>query len=82
MNEVWYYEYMLKCYDEIDRCEEIRSGVVPACNMAEVVENLESYYGKDICEIQLLRPLIEGPVFEFEYANDESNHFNYSVTNK
>ena len=82
MNEVWYYEYILEYYNEIDHCKEIRSGVVPAESMAEVVENLEAFYGKDITEIQLLRPLMEGPVFEFDCANDESNHFNYNVTSK
>lgn len=65
-NSVWYYEYSIKLWNEVDTKFELCSGVVPAESLIEVVTLLEDYYGKNIEEIQLIRPIFEGPVLDFK----------------
>jgi len=76
---IWYYEYRLLWWNEVDQLEETRCGVVPAKNFMEAMKLLEKDYGKDeIVEIQRLKPILEGTVFDFKEAN-ESEDCNFSV---
>ena len=74
---MWYYEYIVKVLG-INNEEEICAGVVPAESMAAAVEDMESYYGNDLMEIHMLKPIVEGPVFDFQSAMDESN-FDFTI---
>lgn len=71
MDNIWYYEYVVKIWDEIDSEEIICSGIVPASSFTEAVERLENWYGNDILEIQMLKPIYEGIVFEFQQAMED-----------
>jgi len=64
-NVVWYWEYQLKIWDEIDSKEEIRSGVVAADTITEAMKEIEDYYGDEILEVQMLKAITDG-VFEFQ----------------
>jgi hypothetical protein len=67
-NVVWYWEYQLKIWDEIDSKEEIRSGVVAADTITEAMKEIEDYYGDEIMEVQMLKAITDG-VFEFQLCN-------------
>ena len=62
--DIWYYEYEVKCWDEVDLEGEKRRGVVPAENMKEAIDLLTEYYG-ELVEINLLKPIFEGYVIDF-----------------
>lgn len=79
MNEVWYWEYQVKIWDEIDNLEEVRSGVVAADTMADAMKEIEDYYD-DIMEVQMLKSITDG-VFEFQNVMDNSD-FDYVITRK
>lgn len=64
-NVVWYWEYRLKIWDEIDSKEEIRSGVVAADTITEAMKEIEDYYGDEIMEVQMLKAITDG-VFDFQ----------------
>ena len=67
-----YYEYVVKIWEQIDAKETICSGIVPASSFAEAIERLETnWYGTDILEIQMLKPIYEGIVFEFQRAMED-----------
>ena len=70
--EIWYYEYIVKIWG-IDHKEEMLEGVVPAESMSAAVADIESYYGNELMEIRMIKPIIEGPVFDFQLAMDEPN---------
>jgi len=80
VNTVWYWEYQLKFWNEIDYKEEIRSGVVAADTMTEAMQDIEEYYGKDIMEIQMLKPIVYG-IFEFQNVMEDTD-FNYIISKK
>lgn len=66
MKEIWYWEYQVKIWDDIDEQEEIRSGVVASeGGFAGAMSEIEAYYGRDIIEVQLLKAIMDG-VLEFQ----------------
>ena len=81
MENPWYYEYILKTWDEENKKEEDYYGIIPANNMTEAMSSLENYYGDEIMEVKMLKPIIEGPVFEFQLAMD-CNDFDFSISRK
>ena len=79
-NVVWYWEYQLKIWDEIDSKEEIRSGVVAADTITEVMKEIEDYYGDEIMEVQMLKAITDG-VFEFQYVMEDTD-FDFVISAK
>ena len=77
---VWYWEYQLKILDEIDNKEEIHSGVVAASTITEAMEEIESYYGDTIKEVQMLKAITDD-VFEFQYVMEDTD-FDFVITKK
>lgn len=80
MDCVWYWEYQLKVWDEIDSKEEIRSGVVAADTITEAMKEIDAYYGEDIMEVQMLKAITDG-VFEFQYVMEDTD-FDYVISRK
>lgn len=79
-NVVWYWEYQLKIWDEIDSKEEIRSGVVAADIITEAMKEIEDYYGDEIMEVQMLKAITDG-VFEFQYVMEDTD-FDFVISKK
>lgn len=79
-NVVWYWEYQLKIWDEIDSKEEIRSGVVAADTITEAMKEIEDYYGDEIMEVQMLKAITDG-VFEFQYVMEDTD-FDFVISKK
>ncbi len=79
-NEVWYWEYQLKIWDEIDEKEEMRSGVVAANTITEAMKEIEDYYGDEIMEVQMLKAITDG-VFEFQYVMEDPD-FDFVISKK
>lgn len=79
-NAVWYWEYQLKIWDEIDSKEEIRSGVVAADTITEAMKEIEDYYGDEIMEVQMLKSITDG-VFEFQYVMEDTD-FDFVISKK
>lgn len=79
-NAVWYWEYQLKIWDEIDSKEEIRSGVVAADTITEAMKEIEDYYGDEIMEVQMLKAITDG-VFEFQYVMEDTD-FDFVISKK
>lgn len=79
-NAVWYWEYQLKIWDEIDSKEEIRSGVVAADTITEAMKEIEDYYGDEIMEVQMLKAVTDG-VFEFQYVMEDTD-FDFVISKK
>ena len=81
-NAVWYWEYQLKFWNEIDSKEEIRSGVVAADTITEAMKEIEDYYGDEIMEVQMLKAITDG-VFEFQYVmKDTDTDFDFVISKK
>ena len=79
-NAVWYWEYQLKIWDEIDSKEEIRSGVVAADTITEAMKEIEDYYGDEIMEVQMLKAITDG-VFEFQCVMEDTD-FDFVISKK
>lgn len=79
-NEVWYWEYQLKIWDETDDKEEIRSGVVAADTITEAMKEIEDYYGDEIIEVQMLKAITDG-VFEFQDVMEDTD-FDFVISKK
>lgn len=79
-NAVWYWEYQLKIWDEIDSKEEIRSGVVAADTITEAMKEIEDYYGDEIMEVQMLKAITDY-VFEFQYVMEDTD-FDFVISKK
>lgn len=79
-NEVWYWEYQLKIWDEIDEKEEMRSGVVAADTITEAMKEIEDYYGDEIMEVQMLKAITDG-VLEFQYVMEDPD-FDFVISKK
>ena len=79
-NEVWYWEYQLKIWDEIDSKEEIRSGVIAADTITEAMKEIEDYYGDEIMEVQMLKAITDG-VFEFQNVMEDTD-FDFVISKK
>lgn len=80
MSEMWYWEYQLKVWDEIDSKEEIRCGVVTGEKITDAMKELDDYYGDEIMEVQMLKAITDG-VFEFQYVMEDTD-FDYVITRK
>lgn len=79
-NEVWYWEYQLKIWDDIDEKEEMRSGIVAADTITEAMKEIGDYYGDEIMEVQMLKAITDG-VFEFQYVMEDSD-FDFVISKK
>ena len=79
-NAVWYWEYQLKIWNEIDEKEEMRSGVVAADTITEAMKEIEDYYGDEIMEVQMLKAITDG-VFEFQYVMEDTD-FDFVISKK
>ena len=79
-SEVWYWEYQLKIWNEIDEKEEMRSGVVAANTITEAMKEIEDYYGNEIMEVQMLKAITDG-VFEFQYVMEDTD-FDFVISKK
>ena len=80
-SEVWYWEYQLKIWDDVDdNKEEIRSGVVAADTITEAMKEIEDYYGDEIMEVQMLKAITDG-VFEFRYVMEDPD-FDFVISKK
>lgn len=79
-NEVWYWEYQLKVWNDIDEKEEIRSGVVAADTITEAMKEIEDYYGDEIEEVQMLKAITDG-VFEFQCVMEDTD-FDFVISKK
>ena len=79
-NEVWYWEYQLKIWDDVDDKEEIRSGVVAADTITEAMKEIEDYYGDEIMEVQMLKAITDG-VFEFQNVMEYTD-FDFVISKK
>lgn len=81
MMDNWFYQYKVKV-SWPDKAATLLSGIVPAHSLVGAAKFLEDYYGEDsLLEIQTLKPIVEGPVFEFNLATDTSN-FDYQIIEK
>lgn len=79
-SEVWYWEYQLKIWNEIDEKEEKRSGVVAADTITEAMKEIEDYYGDEIMEVQMLKAITDG-VFEFQDVMGNTD-FDFVISKK
>ena len=79
-SEVWYWEYQLKIWNEIDEKEEMRSGVVAANTITEAMKEIEDYYGNEIMEVQMLKAITDG-VFEVQYVMEDTD-FDFVISKK
>ena len=79
-NEVWYWEYQLKIWDDVDDKEEIRSGVVAADTITEAMKEIEDYYRDEIMEVQMLKAITDG-VFEFQCVMEDTD-FDFVISKK
>ena len=79
-NVVWYWEYQLKIWNEIDSKEEICSGVVAADTITEAMKEIEDYYGDEIMEVQMLKAIVDG-AFEFQNVM-ENTDFDFVISKK
>ena len=80
MANVWYWEYQLKIWNEIDSKEEIRSGVVAADTITEAMKEIGDYYGDEIMEVQMLKAITDG-VFEFQDVMEDTD-FDFVISKK
>lgn len=78
---MWYWEYIIKIWDSIDRREEERSGVVTAENMTEAMEVIESYYGDEIMNVITLKAITD-VVFDFNTVNEDDSDFDFVISKK
>ena len=76
-NKVWYWEYQLKIWDDVDDKEEMRYGIVAADTITEAMKKIEDYYGDEIEEVQTLKAIIDG-VFEFQEVM-ENTDFDFAI---
>lgn len=77
---MWYWEYQLKFWDEVDDQEEILSGIVAADTIVTAMEEIYDYYGEGIMEIQMLKSITDG-IFDFQFVMEDTD-FNYTITKK
>lgn len=69
-NAIWYWEYIVLVMEddkEVERC-----GVVTGEDCVEAVKSLHEFYGDEIENIFILKPISDG-VFEFNMANDNED---------
>ena len=71
-NKVWYWEYQLKIWDDVDDKEEMRYGIVAAGTFTEAMNKIEDYYGDKIIEVLTLKAIIDS-VFEFKHVMEDTD---------
>ena len=76
----WFWEYEIICNYE-DYNPECRHGIVYGDTFSDAMLAIEEYYGTDIVEIHLLRPLMQ-TVFEFEAITSDSPECTFSIVRK
>ena len=79
-NEVWYWEYSLKNWNEFDKKGEIRSGIVAADTFTEAMKKIEDYYRDEIMEVQMLKAITDN-VFDFQHVM-ENTDFDFVISKK
>lgn len=80
--ELWYWEYILKIWNDIDGQEEYRSGVVAATSFSEAADLIEQYYGNEIMNVESLQPICD-TVFDFDdVMEDEDSNFDFQISRK
>lgn len=73
---MWYYEYTVCYFDEIDHEETMRQGVVAADGYAKAVAIIAEYYGEEcVCSVEKLM-VCQEDLYEF---NMEENGFKLEV---
>ena len=77
---LWYWQYEIIVFDDEDYSQERRSGVVSGYEWEDAMRQIQEYYGRDIEEITLLKPLFD-TVLEFQQVNDEPT-CNFRITMK
>lgn len=80
MDTLWYYEYIIKIWNNCDSREEIRSGILCADSLTEAAKELEDYYSDEIMEVQMLKAITDG-VFEFQYVMEDTD-FDFVISRK
>ena len=55
-----FFSYTIKYYDELDRAEEVATGIVCGDSTVDAIKNLADYYGDE----QIIR------ILDFSYLND------------
>ncbi len=76
--ELWFWQYEVLILEE--RKQKIRSGLCVGDTMSEVVSWLEGYYGDELMELHMLKPVIEG-VFEFDFMSKDDS-FDFTISRK
>ena len=79
-DEVWYWEYQLKVWNDIDEKDEICAGIVAAGTLTEAMKEIEDYYGDEIMEVQMLKAITDG-VFEFQCVMEDTD-FDFVISKK
>ena len=77
---LWYWEYILKIWNDIDSQEELRSGVVAAATFSEAAGLIEDYYGNEIINVETLKP-ISDIVFDFDSVKEDTD-FDFHISKK
>ena len=80
MQTIYYYEYIVKILDCCDSKEEIHPGILCADSFSNAVKELESYYGDEMLEIQMLKVITDG-IFDFQDVM-ESTDFDFIISKK
>lgn len=77
---VWYWQYEVKIWDDIDREETVRCGVVTGEKITDAMQTLYNYYGEDIINVYTLKALTD-TVFEFKDVMENAD-FDYVISEK
>lgn len=78
---MWFWEYIIKIYNEVDSVEEERSGVVCGSDITEAMQGIYSHYGEDIINVLTLKAIFEGDCFDFAEVEQEED-FDYQIFRK
>lgn len=78
---MWFWEYIVKIYNEVDNKEEERCGVVCGSDIIEAMRGIYSYYGEDILNVLTLKAIFEGDCFDFSEVEQE-NDFDFQIFRK
>ena len=77
---VWYWQYEVEIWDDIDREETVRCGVVTGEKITDAMQTLYNYYGEDIINVHTLKALTD-TVFEFKDVMENAD-FDYMISEK
>lgn len=77
---VWYWQYEVEIWDDIDREETVRCGVVTGEKITDAMQMLYNYYGEDIINVHTLKALTD-TVFEFKDVMENAD-FDYVISEK